>query len=62
MSTSWKDGYGRIKTSVPDCCAWYGIVCHGDGDIKELHLANNGLKGTIPSELLRITSLEVGNF
>ncbi|MFN8496592.1 MAG: PKD domain-containing protein [Anaerolineae bacterium] len=38
-------------------CAWYGVGC-SLGHITSLSLTNNGLKGTLPTELGNLTSLQ----
>ena len=38
--------------------SWHGVTTDGNGLVTGLSLANNGLSGTIPSELLDLTNLE----
>jgi hypothetical protein len=48
-----------------DVCSWFGIACDNGGNVVTVALRNNGLDGTLPSELslLRasLRSMDVGN-
>jgi len=38
-------------------CAWDGILCDDDGFVKEIHLDEKGMAGTIPDEITHLTNL-----
>jgi Leucine-rich repeat (LRR) protein len=42
------------------CDNWYGVTCE-NGQVKELDLSNNGLEGTIPSEIFALPALHTLN-
>jgi hypothetical protein len=48
-----------------DVCSWFGIACNNGGNVVTLALRNNGLDGTLPSEVSllggTLRSLDVGN-
>ena len=37
---------------------WYGVVTDSDGQVIGLNLSHNGLRGEIPAELGKLTTLE----
>mmetsp|Transcript_45849 Transcript_45849/g.127253 ORF Transcript_45849/g.127253 Transcript_45849/m.127253 type:complete len:219 (-) Transcript_45849:979-1635(-) len=39
---------------------WYGLACNSDGEVVVLTLNENGLSGTIPTQLGQLTSLTSG--
>jgi hypothetical protein len=51
---SWTNHTNWLVTSTP--CDWFGVTC-ATGHVTQLDLVNNGLSGTIPSELGDLTSL-----
>ncbi|GAX22969.1 hypothetical protein FisN_15Hh136 [Fistulifera solaris] len=40
-------------------CDWAGVVCNDDGIIEQLDMEQNGLAGTLPSELQHLSALKV---
>ena len=48
LSMPWRDSSGELKSSVTNCCDWYGISCWQNGSIGAIILAGNGMGGTIP--------------
>jgi Leucine-rich repeat (LRR) protein len=50
----WPRNEGWKATNTP--CSWYGITCD-DGHVTRLQLRNNGLSGSIPSELGNLSHL-----
>lgn len=38
-------------------CAWYGVLCDGLGNVRELALPQNNLVGTLPASIGQLTSL-----
>ena len=43
--------------SSADHCSWHGVECGSSGEVTELNLNSNGLKGTLPADLNTLTSL-----
>ncbi|KAF8658815.1 hypothetical protein HU200_059306 [Digitaria exilis] len=43
--------------SSPDCCAWDGVSCGGDGAVARLWLPRRGLAGTISPAIANLTAL-----
>lgn len=55
--TQWKENGGwLIDDSV---CIWHGIVCDGEGEVAEIDLDDNGLVGSLPTELGLLTKLSI---
>ena len=54
--TSWTDSANWL--SDEPLGSWHGVTTDGNGLVTGLSLANNGLSGTIPSELIDVTNLE----
>lgn len=54
-STDWllRSGWGEAA----DCCDWKGVGCARGGGVVSLDLANQGLRGTLASELAALPSL-----
>jgi len=48
--------------SGDDECKWSGIDCNSSGNIEELNLDDNNLKGTLPPELYHLEDLTTLNF
>mmetsp|Transcript_19455 Transcript_19455/g.38684 ORF Transcript_19455/g.38684 Transcript_19455/m.38684 type:complete len:455 (-) Transcript_19455:244-1608(-) len=48
--------------SSDDECKWSGIECNMGGNIEELNLDDNNLKGTLPPELYHLEDLTTLNF
>jgi len=40
-------------------CTWYGVTCDENGSVVRLELPENNLNGTIPGELIHLTSLRI---
>lgn len=68
-TTSGDGGSGKNKWEEdnwlkgPECgdedhAAWFGIDCNSDGEVRTLAMDNNGLSGTIPSEVGHLYKLE----
>jgi Leucine-rich repeat (LRR) protein len=53
---NWRRNTGWNVTNMP--CSWYGIECH-DGHVTILNIQNNGLSGSIPTELGNLSRLGV---
>jgi len=53
---NWKNNDGWLQTNTP--CTWYSVKCQAH-HVTELNLLGNNLEGTIPSELDRLTELQV---
>lgn len=54
---SWSTKTGWLQTNSP--CSWSGVTCN-DGHVTALNLSNNGLIGSLPTELgnlINLTSL-----
>lgn len=51
----WFNGDGWKVTTTP--CSWYGVTC-GGGHVTELHLTDNNLTGSLPSELGYLIGLQ----
>ncbi|CAN6173384.1 unnamed protein product [Urochloa humidicola] len=45
------------RASSPDCCAWDGVTCGGDGAVARLWLPRRGLGGTISPAVANLTAL-----
>jgi len=52
---SWLNTDGWLTSTTP--CEWFGITCI-NGTISRLQLSENGLTGTIPTELANLSQLE----
>eukprot|EP00957_Ditylum_brightwellii_P033178 2514093-Ditylum_brightwellii.AAC.1 len=39
-------------------CEWRGVGCNGDGLVMGIYLNENGLRGTIPTEVGLLSTLE----
>jgi Leucine-rich repeat (LRR) protein len=52
----WKQDDDWLDPAV-NICSWYGVECNGDGDISGIRLRNNGVIGTVPSNLFSISTL-----
>ncbi len=53
---NWTNNGGWVCGSG-DFCPWYGVVCDG-GHVTKLELRSNNLRGRIPSELSKVSSLK----
>jgi uncharacterized protein YejL (UPF0352 family) len=53
--SGWTTKTDWLLTPTP--CSWYGVTCD-DGNVIELALSANGLKGTIPVEIGNLTGLQ----
>jgi len=49
-SMGWDDEYA-------DHCSYYGVVCNDESQVVELHLANNGLSGTLTEKVKNLKFL-----
>ena len=49
--TNWMSGDPCTAGSI-----WYGVTCSG-GNVTSLHLNDNGLNGTLPSEVGQLTAI-----
>ena len=52
---NWKNHTGWLVNE--DLCTWYGVVCWFHVYVSQISLSNNGLQGTLPSELGNFTNL-----
>jgi hypothetical protein len=57
----WKDKRRRLDSwlSTDDVCNWFGITCDPSGNVKEVSLKDNDLKGTLPLEIFLLSNLSV---
>jgi Leucine-rich repeat (LRR) protein len=53
---NWTDNTGWNDSQT--VCEWYGVFCDG-GNVSELYLSQNGLSGSISSELSELSQLTV---
>ncbi|MDX1994663.1 MAG: S8 family serine peptidase [bacterium] len=52
---------GTEWVASPAPCTWRGVICDGDYNVLGLELSNNGLSGTLPTELIDLTALQTLN-
>jgi len=48
--------------NTTDECSWYGVTCGSTGEVIELDLSNNNIRGAIPQEISAMTDLIELNF
>ena len=57
---AWRNNSGWAQAGT-DPCTWYGVACSGAAGgvqhVSTLFLSNNGLAGTLPEDLGRLTEL-----
>jgi Leucine-rich repeat (LRR) protein len=53
----WSNNAGWLSTSSE--CEWFGVRCNSENQVSALHLSDNQLKGTIPSSLGQLNSLNI---
>ncbi|CAN6215832.1 unnamed protein product [Urochloa humidicola] len=51
------DGIAASWRASPDCCAWDGVTCGGDGAVARLWLPRRGLGGTISPAVTNLAAL-----
>ncbi len=51
---NWTDNTGWLATDTP--CSWFGVTCSA-GNVSELSLTENNLKGALPPEIGTLTHL-----
>ncbi|PUZ59350.1 hypothetical protein GQ55_4G033800 [Panicum hallii var. hallii] len=51
------DGIAASWRGSPDCCAWEGVSCGGDGAVTRVWLPRRGLGGTISPAVANLTAL-----
>ncbi|KAK9226518.1 hypothetical protein WN943_011566 [Citrus x changshan-huyou] len=49
----------RLKWSDPDPCQWSHVICSDDGQVTNIELQDQNLKGTVPPILKKLFSLAV---
>ena len=52
----WKQDDDWLEPSV-NMCSWYGVECNSNNEISGIKLMNNGVIGTVPTDIFSITSL-----
>ena len=52
----WTDNSGWLSTDEE--CNWLGITCNDEGRIISVNLPNNGLSGTVPSQMGKLQDLQ----
>lgn len=57
--TGWKRK--DLWNTKSDVCTWFGVKCSTNGEVIELNLESNSLRGTIPSDLYFLQQLQVLN-
>jgi len=57
LSPRPSDGIAASWRGSPDCCAWEGVSCGGDGAVTRVWLPRRGLGGTISPALANLTAL-----
>ena len=57
----WLNKRRRLNAwlSTGDVCTWFGITCDVAGNVKEISLVENNLKGTLPFEFFLLSELSV---
>jgi Leucine-rich repeat (LRR) protein len=63
-SGGWLDD--NVANSNTNYCEWYGVTCwetsdEANGRVKEIDLANNGLRGTVPETIFNMEHLTILN-
>ncbi|NIS79504.1 MAG: hypothetical protein GTO14_04685, partial [Anaerolineales bacterium] len=53
---NWTNASGWLSSDTP--CNWYGVTCVA-GSVTELRLGENGMKGTLPEELAKLSNLKI---
>jgi Leucine-rich repeat (LRR) protein len=49
----------NIDLTLINVCEWHGIICDNTKKVTEINLQNNGLIGTIPTELFQMPALSI---
>lgn len=55
LGSGWKNSTGWDDSA--DVCSFYGILCDGAGRVIKVDLTDNGLRGSIPSSIFKLSEL-----
>lgn len=55
LGNGWKNSSGWADSS--DVCTYFGVLCDGAGRINKIDLTDNGLKGSVPSSIFKLSEL-----
>lgn len=55
LGNGWKNSSGWGDSS--DVCTFFGVICDGAGRINKIDLMDNGLKGSVPSSIFKLSEL-----